>query len=102
MPSLSSKLKEKQKGGNDDARNKATHQSTLWNTFKKKRKYERFIGADILLTDVIYGKRGAPKNAKGKNFRYIVTEYLEENETFTLKYQNQAVRQIYKNFVTNL
>ena len=93
IPPTRSKSKKKQKGGNDDARNKATHQSTLWNAFKTKPKYERFIGADILLTDEIYGKggAGAPKNAKGKNFRYIVTEYSEENETFTLKYQNQAI-----------
>ena len=84
MPSGTSKLKKKQRG-NDDARNKANHQSTIWSAFKTKPRHEHFIGADILLTDEIYGKggAGAPKNAKGKNFCYIVTDYLEENETFT-------------------
>ena len=88
MPSGTSKSKKKQRGGNDDTGNKATHQGSLPNAFKKKPKYERFIGADILLTDAIYGKR-APKDAKGKIFR-LVTEYVEENQTFTLKYKNQA------------
>ena len=91
MPSGTSKSKKKQRGGNDDARNKATHQNTIRNAFKTKPKHERFIGADILLMDEIYGKRGAPKNTKGKNFRYIVTEYVEENETFALKYKKQAI-----------
>ena len=91
MSTVTNKLKKKQKYGNDDTRNKATHQSTLGNAFKKKPKYERFIGVDILLTDAIYGKRGAPKDAKGKDFCYVVAEYVEGNETFTLKYQNQAI-----------
>ena len=53
MTSGTSKSRKKQRGGNDDAGNKATHQSTLWNAFKTKPKHERFIGADILLTDEI-------------------------------------------------
>ena len=68
MPSGTSKSKKKQRV-NDDTRNKANHQSTIWSAFKTKPRHECFIGADILLTDEIYGKggAGAPKNAKGKN-----------------------------------
>lgn len=91
MPTVTNKQKKKQKGGNDDAGDKATHQNTLGNVFKKKPKYECFIGAVILLMNAIYGKRGAPKDAKGKNFRYVVAEYVEGNQTFTLKYQNQTI-----------
>ena len=48
MPTVTNKSKKKQKGGNDAAVKKATHQSTLGNMFKKMPKYERFIDADIL------------------------------------------------------
>jgi hypothetical protein len=58
--------------------------------FTKKPKYEKYLDQDVLLTDDIYcGK--IPADAKGKHFRYVVTSHDKSTDTFSLRYENQAI-----------
>ena len=46
-------------------------------------KYDKYKGADLLMTDSIYGKK-LPMELQGKLFRYKVHKFDKEKEVFTL------------------
>ena len=93
MPSTGiTKSKKKQTAENDCAKKDATHQSTPFSGdgFKKKSKYAAYIGTGILLMDEIY-RETSPRDIKRQYFHYIITEFVEQNQKFTLKYKNQVI-----------
>ena len=53
-------------------------------------KYEKYKGVDLLMTDIIYGKK-LPMEAQGKLLWYKVREFDKDKEVFTLEYQCQAI-----------
>ena len=53
-------------------------------------KYEKYKGADLLMTDSIYGNK-LPMEVQGKLFWYKVHEFDNEKKVFTLEYQCQAI-----------
>ena len=53
-------------------------------------KYEKYKGADLIMTDSINGKKFLME-AQGKLFWYKVHEFDKDKEVFTLEYQFQAI-----------
>ena len=61
--------------------------------------YAQYLRSEILFTDSIYDKGKIPENAKGKYLKYTVKSYDEESETFTVKYEMQAINPYASTFV---
>ena len=53
---------------------------------------KKYADGSVMLTDDIYGGT-IPEEAKGKLFKYKVTDFDEEEDKFTLKYLAQAIRE---------
>ena len=65
-------------------------QSALTSTFAIVSKEAKWKGADLLMTDVIYGNK-IPTDAKGKYFWYKVSGYDDDEGLFAMQCQLKAV-----------
>eukprot|EP00956_Cyclotella_meneghiniana_P030727 scaffold78248_cov106-Cyclotella_meneghiniana.AAC.1 len=59
---------------------------------------EQYLRTEVLLTESIYHGR-VPDDAKGKYFKYIVSEHEERTDTYSVKYCGQAISPSMSNFV---